>query len=183
MSVLQSETPAGRSLSPLPDYLAPFFADIHVHTDYVILVYSQAKQSDNSAMARPGFGPDVLDESLPMFHFFSQRPLHAYFRAPGGQSAKAGLFLCGVMSPFFFLEKLSSLLVLCGVNRISSFPQITARGVYLNKQSGNNNAFSIMMLLLVGSSACSLAYLNSRKRWNVVESLSCRFCFPLWNSL
>lgn len=112
MSVLQSETPAGRSLSLLPDYLAFFLSDIHVHTDYAILVYSQAKQLDNSAMARPGFGPDVLDWSLPMFHFFSQRPLRTYFQAPGGQSAKAGLFLWRVMSPFFLLEKLSSLLLL-----------------------------------------------------------------------
>lgn len=102
MSVLQSETPAGRSLSPLPDYLIPFLTDIHVNADHVILVYSQAKLLDNSTMTRPGFGPDVLGGSLPMFHLFSQRSKHEYFRAPSGQSAKAGLFLWRVMSPFFF---------------------------------------------------------------------------------
>lgn len=112
----------------------------------------------------------------------SQRPLHTYLWAPDGQTAKTGLFLWRVMNPFFFL--LFTLLVLCGVNRISSFPQITAQGVYLNKHSGNNNVFfSKMMLLLVSPCACSLAYLNSRKHWDVVESLSCRFCFLLRDSL
>jgi len=109
-------------------------------------------------MAGPGFGPDVLGRSLPIFHFFSQRPLHTYSWAPDGQTAKAGLFLWRVMHPLFFF----TVLVLC-VNRISSFPQITAQGVYLNQHSGNNNAFSKMMLLLVSPCACILAYLNSRK--------------------
>ncbi len=110
----------------------------------------------------------------PMFHFYT----HTWWTR-----CKGSTFPLPCKESFFFLEKLSSLLELCGVNRISSFPKITARGVYLNKHSGNNNASSIRMLLLVGPSDCSLAIrglnLNSRKHWNVVESLSCRFCFPL----